>query len=131
VPRTKKLPQIWTRLAEPDMVRFRELAVSQDMSYSELVRAAVLYYLNTYDQAKKNELESAYAQQRKADTNRICAMLAKLGIEVNTIIEFLKRMEGGTELVKDCMSVAAKRLDKDLDKEAEKIKTKMEKVLEA
>lgn len=120
-----------TRLAEPDLIRFRELAMSQKLSYSELMREAVLYYLDHYEQAKKDELESVYSKQRKADTNRICGLMAKVGIEVHTIIEFLRRMEGGDELVRDCMSVASKRLDKGLEREAEKIKEQMKKVIDA
>ncbi len=131
MPKTKQQVTLVTRLSEPDLIRFRELAAAQKIGYSELLRQAALFYMDNYDQAKKNELESVYAQQRKADTNRICAMLGKIGLEVHTQIEFLRRMEGGDAMVRDCMSVAAKRLDKSLDNEAEKIKEKMKKVIES
>lgn len=123
----KPQPQLVTRLAEPDLIRFRELALSQNMSYSELLRESVLFYMDNYEQAKSNRLESQYAQQLKSSTNRICGLMAKTGIEVRAIIEFLKQMEGGQELVQECISVAAKRMDQTLEKEAEKIKDKMEK----
>jgi hypothetical protein len=131
MPKLDRKSLLTTRLAETDIVRFRELALSQKVSYSELLREATLFYLDHYEQAKKSRLESVYAQQRKADTNRICAMLSKVGVEVRTIIEFLKRMEGGPELVQDCMSIAAKRLDKGFEKEAERIKTQMQEVIES
>ena len=123
----KPQPQLVTRLAEPDLIRFRELALSQNMSYSELLRESVLFYMDNYEQAKSNRLEGQYAQQLKSSTNRICGLMAKTGIEVRAIIEFLKQMEGGQELVQECISVAAKRMDQTLEKEAEKIKGKMEK----
>jgi hypothetical protein len=131
MPKFDRKSLLTTRLAEPDMIRFRELAVSQHMSYSELVRSAVLFYMDNYDQAKKNEFESVYSQQLKSSTNRICGLMAKTGIEVHAIIEFLRRMEGGPELVQDCMAIASKRLDKGLEKEAEKIKEQMKKVVDA
>ena len=131
MPKLDRKSLLTTRLAEPDMIRFRELAVSKHLSYSELVRMAVLFYMDNYDQAKKDEFEGVYSQQLKSSTNRICGLMAKVGIEVHTIIEFLRRMDGGDELVKDCMAIASKRLDKGLEKEAEKIKEQMKKVVDA
>jgi isochorismate hydrolase len=113
------------------MIRFRELSLSQKKSYSEVVRDALLFYMDHYDQAKRNELEGVYAQQLKASTNRICGLMAKTGIEVHAIIEFLRRMDGGPELVQDCLALASKRLDKGLEMQAEKIKDKMAKVVSA
>ena len=120
-----------TRLAEPDMIRFRELALAQKKPYTEIVRDALLFYMKHYDQAKANELEGVYAQQLKSSTNRICGLMAKTGIEVHAILEFLRRMEGGPELVQDCLSVASKRIDKAMEKEAEKVKESMKKVVDA
>jgi len=131
MPKLDRKSLLATRLSEKDIIRFRELAISQKLTHAELLREAVLYYLDHYDQAKRSELESVYAQQRRADTNRICAMLAKLGIEVQTIIEFLKRTEGGEDMVQDCISVAAKRLDKGLEKEVEKVKAQYQKIMDA
>ncbi len=51
--------------------------------------------------------------------------MARTGIEVHAIIEFLRRMDGGAELVQDCLAVASKRLDKGLEKETEKVSEKM------
>lgn len=119
-----------TRLSEPDLVAFRELAMAQKLSYSELLREAALFYMKNYKQAKLNEMESSYTKQRKADTNRICGLLGKTSVEVHAILEFLRRMDGGKELVQDCLSVAAKRLETSLDKQVEKIKDQMVKVVE-
>ena len=131
MPKLDRKSLLTTRLAEPDMIRFRELSLSQKKSYSEVVRDALLFYMDHYDQAKRNELEGVYAQQLKASTNRICGLMAKTGIEVHAIIEFLRRMDGGPELVQDCLALASKRLDKGLEMQAEKIKDKMAKVVSA
>lgn len=118
-----------TRLAEPDLIRFRELAIAREQTYSELLRDAALFYMDHYDQAKRDELEGVYAQQLKASTNRICGLMAKTGIEVHAIIEFLRRMDGGPQLVQECLALATKRLDKGLEKEAERVKESMKKVV--
>lgn len=129
MPKIDKKGLLTTRLAEPDLIRFRELALTQKKTYSEILREAALFYMDNLEQAKKNEIESIYAQQLKASTNRICGLMAKTGIEVHAVIEFLRRMDGGPELVQECLALASKRLDKGLEKEAEKVKEKMAKVV--
>ncbi len=131
MPKLDRKSLLTTRLAEGDMVRFRELAIANKQSYSEVLRDAALFYMNHYDQAKRDDLESLYAQQLRSSTNRICGLMAKTGIEVHAIIEFLRRMDGGTELVQDCLALASKRLDKGLEKEAEKVKEQMVKIVRA
>jgi hypothetical protein len=131
MPKLDRKSLLTTRLAEPDLIRFRELTLSQKKSYSEVVRDALLFYMDHYDQAKRDELEGVYAQQLKASTNRICGLMAKTGIEVHAIIEFLRRMDGGPELVQECLALASKRLDKGLEMQAEKVKEKMAKVVNA
>jgi thymidine phosphorylase len=125
MPVTKKLSRVATTLADSDMNKFREMAFAQEVSQSDLLRRALLFYMNQSEDAKRNEFESLYAQQMKASTNRICGLMARTGIEVHAIIEFLRRMDGGAELVQDCLAVASKRLDKGLEKETEKVSEKM------
>ena len=129
MPKLDRKSLLTTRLAEADMIRFRELAIANKQSYSELLRDAALFYMNHYDQAKRDDMESLYAQQLRSSTNRICGLMAKSAIEVHAIIEFLRRMDGGAELVQECLGLAAKRLDKGLEKEAEKVKEKMAKIV--
>lgn len=120
-----KLQKVSTRLSDADLVRFREMAQAQGLCTSDLFRRAVLFYMDQSENAKRDEFESLYTQQMKASTNRICGLMARTGIEVHAIIEFLRRMDGGTELVQECLAVASKRLDKGLEKETEKVSEKM------
>ena len=129
MPKLDRKNLLTTRLAEADMIRFRELALANKTTYSELLREAALFYLAHYEQAKRDELEGVYSQQLKASTNRICGLMAKTAIEVHAILEVLRRVDGGDEMVKDAMSVAAKRLNKGLEKEEQKIKEQMAKVV--
>ncbi len=129
--RVKQQAVLTTRLAQADDARFREMAVSQKLSQTELLRKAALFFMDNYERVKQEEMETVYSTQLRSSTNRICGLMAKVGLEVHTIVEFFRRMDGGDELIRDCMSVAAKRLDKGLDKEASRIKDQMKKVIES
>ena len=122
---SQRTPKLSTRLADADYVRFKEMALARNVSQTDLVRRALLFYMDQSDNAQRDEFESIYAQQMKASTNRICGLMARTGIEVHAIIEFLRRMDGGAELVQDCLAVASKRLDKGLEKETEKVSERM------
>jgi hypothetical protein len=131
MPKLDRRNLLTTRLAEGDMIRFRELAQANKTTYSELLREAALFYMDHYDQAKRDEMEGVYAQQLKGSTNRICGLMAKTAIEVHAILEVLRRVDGGDELVKDAMSVASKRLNKGLEKEEQKIREQMTNIVSA
>jgi len=121
----KRLPAISTRLADADYVRFKEMALALGVPPTDLLRRAALFYMDQAENAKRDDLESLYTQQMKASTNRICGLMARTGIEVHAIIEFLRRMDGGAGLVQECLAVASKRLDKGLEKETAKVSEKM------
>lgn len=126
MPKFRRSPQVVTRLAPSDMERFRELAMVKGMSFSSLVRDAVLYYLDHHNQQKVNELEGIYAQQLKAMANRICALIAKNLIHSGATNEFLARVDtNGDELMKECISAAAKRLSRSSAAEGQTVASSM------
>ncbi len=129
MPKTAKKNVLLTRLSDEDMERFREIAAGRKVSHTELLREAARYYMASYDQAKMDDLEGVYAQQLRGSTNRICGLMAKTAIEVHAILEVMRRMDGGDELVKDAMSVASKRLSKGLEKEEQKVREQMARVV--
>lgn len=121
MPKFRRQPQIVTRLAPKDMERFRELALIKGISYSELLRDAVVLFLDQHNQQRLNEFEGIYAQQLRQliyelqekhakEINRICALLAKNGINGYAIKEFLARIDESGELMPECTSIAVKRL---------------------
>ncbi|MBX9569400.1 MAG: hypothetical protein K2X77_10925 [Candidatus Obscuribacterales bacterium] len=136
MPKFRRSPQVVTRLAPQDMERFRELALTKAISYSSLLRDAALYYLDHYNQQKVNEFEGIYAQQLRQliyefeekqakHTNRICALLAKNGIDGNAVKEFLARIDESGELMRECTSIAAKRLKTALAPDEQKVASSM------
>ena len=137
MPKTRRSPQLVTRLASSDMRRFRELAVVRGTTHSALLREAALHYLTYSDTARVDELEGIYAQQLrlcmeiiisefKKGINRNCAMLAKLGIDTHAIYQFLGRIDDTSgDLMKECTSIAAKRLAKKLGTEEQGVASGM------
>lgn len=136
MPKFRRSPQVVTRLAPQDMERLRELALTKAMSYSSLLRDAVLYYLDHHNQQRMNEFEGIYAQQLRQliyelqekhakDTNRICALLAKNGIDGNATKEFLARIDESGELMRECTSIAIKRLKAALTPDEQKVASSM------
>ncbi len=129
MPKLDRKNLLTTRLAEADMVRFRELALANRVTFSELLRDAALFYMENYEMAKAEKVEGIYAQQLKSSTNRICGLMAKSAIEVHAILEVLRRVDGGEEMVKDALSVSSKRLNKGLEKEEQRVRDKMAKIV--
>lgn len=81
--------QIRTRLLESDMSRFREFVAKQDTNEASFARQALLFYMDALDRDELNRIESVYSQQVKSSTNRICALLSKVAMDVRAIYFFL------------------------------------------
>lgn len=129
MPKLERKTLLTTRLTEEDMVRFREVALANKVKQTELLREAVLFYLDHHDKAKKDELEGIYSQQLKASTNRICGLMAKTAIEVHAVLEVMRRVDGGDELVNDAMAIAAKRVNKGLEIQEQRARGQMAKLV--
>jgi hypothetical protein len=110
MPKLERKSLITTRLSSDDMKRFREAAQARGLPYTELARDAIRFYLHQLEDEENAKREGVYAQQMRASTNRVCALLAKATVGVETIMEFLGRLEDSEDLVRECKSKAAKRV---------------------
>lgn len=63
MPKTKRASVFFARLRKEQDERFRELAHKKQLTYTELLREAVDFYLEQQDQDRLNELEGIYAKQ--------------------------------------------------------------------
>lgn len=123
-------PRVETRLAKADFKRLDELANLEGVSKSQVVRDAVLHYLDLQDaeRAKPREVEIARAINEM--TNRVCGMLARQGAVVGTLYELTwMNLPDNEEARKTFHSAATnakqkmrKRLTDDEKKMAEKMK---------
>lgn len=110
MPTLDRRTQLTTRLANVDLERFRALATKKSLQLSELLREAALHYLDYCQMEERQVIEGAYAQQLKASTNRICALLAKTAVGVETLTEFMSRLEDSEALLDECRAKATKKV---------------------
>jgi hypothetical protein len=94
------------------------------------MREAIVFYLDRDENEERQEIESVYSKQLRSSTDRICAMLARTNIGVQSVIEFLAMVEGGPEAMQSAQAKASKRLAKALDGQKEIGQKMADKVLE-
>ncbi|MGI0133581.1 MAG: ribbon-helix-helix protein, CopG family [Candidatus Micrarchaeaceae archaeon] len=89
-------PKLETKLAREDHRRVDDLARAEGKTKSEVLREAVLWYLDNKEQIKNEPHDKAIALSIEAMTNRICAMLARQGRQVATMFELTHDSMSGT-----------------------------------
>ena len=123
-------PRMETRLAKADFQRLDELANLEGVSKSQVVRDAVLHYLDLQDEERAKPREAEIARAINEMTNRVCGMLARQGAIVGTLYELTWMNLPDNEEAKKTFHSAVnkakqkmrKRLDEDEKATAEKIK---------
>ena len=80
-------PRVETRLAKADFQRLDKLANLEGVSKSQVVRDAVLHYLDLQDEERAKPREAEIARAINKMTNRVCGMLARQGAIVGTLYE--------------------------------------------
>lgn len=123
-------PRVETRLAKADFKRLDELANLEGVSKSQVVRDAVLHYLDLQDAERAKPREAEIARAINEMTNRVCGMLARQGAVVGTLYELTwMNLPDNEEARKTFHSAATnakqkmrKRLTDDEKKMAEKMK---------
>lgn len=80
-------PKLETKVRREDFQRVEDLARAEKKTKSEVVREAVLWYLDNQDRIKNEPRETAIAAEIEGMTNRICAMLARQGRQIGTVYE--------------------------------------------
>lgn len=80
-------PRLETRLRKADFKRLDDLAKLEGLSKSQVVRDAVLFYLDNKDEARAKPREAEITRAIGEMTNRICAMLARQGTAIGTLYE--------------------------------------------
>ena len=80
-------PTVETKLAQADSNRVAELAKAEGKTKSEVVREAVLWYLDHKEELANRDRETQIAKEIKAMTDRVCGMLARQGAALGTLYE--------------------------------------------
>lgn len=117
MPKLDRGTQLSTRLSPGDLERFRAIAYRKSLTHSELVREALLHYLEHEAAQERCEIADEYRQQLRTSTNRICALLAKTAIGVETLNDFMSCLEESDKLLQECRSRASRRIAASLTEE--------------
>lgn len=80
-------PTVETKLTQFDSNRVGELARAEGITKSEVVRAAVLWYLEHKEELANRKRETLIAEEIRGMTDRICGMLARQGTAIGTLYE--------------------------------------------
>lgn len=122
-------PRVETRLAREDFKKLDAMAHAEGVSKSQIVRDAVLHYLDNRDAIAARPRESEVARAINEMTNRICGMLARQGATVGTLYELAwmslpneEARQAFNSAVNTAKQKMRNRLDKDEKELAEKVK---------
>jgi len=114
-------PKVETKLRREDFLRVDGLAKVEGKTKSEVVREAVLHYLEYKEQKRNEERDGAIAKEIEAMTNRICAMLARQGRQIATVFELtytnMGRTKGGAAEFEAAATKANQKMSRHVQKE--------------
>ena len=96
------------------------LARKNNVTKSQFIRWAVLNYIKHQEksEASAEQRELQLADQLKKATNRICALLAKAAIDVNSVARYIYETvdDEGKYVFHECHEKAVKRVQQRLSK---------------
>lgn len=119
-PKRKFKPTVETKLAQADSARVGELARKEGKTKSEVVREAVLWYLEHKEELEHRDRETQIAREIRGMTDRICGMLARQGAAVGTLYELTWSSlpnEDAKEQFRAAMNTAKQKMRNRLEKD--------------
>ena len=128
-------PQVETKLRREDFNRLDEFAKLEKKTKSEVLREALLWYLDSQEQLKNQERETVTAKAIDSMTNRVCAMLARQGRLMATLFELtyanMSQTKEGKEVFEAALQKAKQKMAQAVEKDERDIVESMKKVLKA
>lgn len=117
-PRKSSNVKIQTYLGPIDQQRFDQVVASQKRPAAEVARVAIRHYLDYCDSLPAERQESKIERRLKRLEDRMAGLLARLGIDVGIIYQFLwiqSNPETRAELFNKCFKASKDRLAGKLD----------------
>lgn len=128
-------PRVETKLTREDFKKVDELAMMENKTKSEVVRDAVLWYLENQEQIRNEERETVTAKSIDAMTNRVCAMLARQGRLIATLFELtyanMSQTEAGKEAFNTALSRAKQKMAKTVEQDEKHVVEAMKRALKS
>lgn len=117
-------PTLETKLTREDFNRVDVMAKAEGRTKSEIMREALLWYLDHKAELANKPRETETVQAIKEMTNRVCAMLARQGGQVGTLYELTymslpneeakKQFQAANSTAKQKMRTRLEKDEKDL-----------------
>ena len=117
-------PTLETKLTREDFNRVDAMAKAEGRTKSEIMREALLWYLDHKAELANKPRETETVQAIKEMTNRVCAMLARQGGQVGTLYELTymslpneeakKQFQAANSTAKQKMRTRLEKDEKDL-----------------
>ena len=128
MPITKATPTIATRLNPADHLRLKKIAGAQGRKMSDVVREAIVQYLDQVESGNVIERERILEQRMKKFENRMASLMVRQATDSGVIFAFLwfkSDPETRKELFDKCFKFSTSRLRKKLPKVEEELKELM------
>jgi hypothetical protein len=99
MPKTHSMHKVDTRLSKADFQRLVTLSVETGETHAEIMRQAIRWYINNRARIDPQSPHHEIVQTITGMTDRICAMLARQGVQVGTLWELAwqSHVENGIE----------------------------------
>lgn len=127
-------PTVETKLGREDFKRVDDLAREDGVSKSELVRQALLWYMAHRDELKNEPRDRMITGSIDAMTNRVCAMLARQGRLVGTLVELtyanMSQTKEGKASFQSAATTASQKMAKAVEKDERDLVEAMKKTVE-
>ena len=128
-------PTVETKLSREDFKRVDDLAKEDEVSKSELVRQAILWYLANREELKNEPRDSMITGSIEAMTNRVCAMLARQGRVIGTLFELtysnMAETKEGKAAFDAALTSAKQKMAKSVEKDERDLVEAMKRTVEA
>lgn len=127
-------PTVETKLAQADSNRVGELARREGKTKSEVVREAVLWYLDHKEELEYKDREELIAKEIRGMTDRICGMLARQGAALGTLYELTWSSlpnEDAREQFRSAMNTAKQKMRSRLERDERDMAEAMKKVVQS
>ena len=89
MPRTRRTPRLETRVIPETLAKFEKLCLVEKKTKTQLVREAILFYLDHRSKTEVRKQEEEQASRLEKIANRICGLLYKVGVESGTVARFI------------------------------------------
>jgi hypothetical protein len=130
MPKTRRTPQIVTRLAPSTYLDFEKLCRLEGQTKSELARRAITWFIENQEQLMSNERDSVLEKRLKKMEDRIAKLLVKVGIEVCSqghLFWTRTEREIRRDLFKECYAAGVRRMKNKLADDEDKLVSEFKK----